>query len=112
MASVSLGGTINTSNTTYTSGSGITLTGTTFSANVSDFMTNGANYRILTASGTDSMNAEGKLTFDGSTLSVTGTTQVTGNIIPSADITYDLGSSTKNFRDLYLSGATIHLGGY
>jgi len=108
--SVSLGESINTSNTTYTNGSGITLTGTTFSANVSDFMTNGVNNRILTATGTDGMNAEGKLTFDGSTLSVTGTTQVTGNIIPSANIKYDLGSSTKNFRDLYLSGATIHLG--
>ena len=35
-ASVSLGGSINTSNTTYTNGSGITLTGTTFSANVDD----------------------------------------------------------------------------
>ena len=34
--SVSLGGSINTSNTTYTNGSGITLTGTTFSANVDD----------------------------------------------------------------------------
>jgi hypothetical protein len=108
--SVSLGESINTSNTTYTNGSGITLTGTTFSANVSDFMTNGLNNRILTATGTDGINAEGKLTFDGSTLSVTGTTQVTGNIIPSANITYDLGSSTKKFKDLYLSGATIHLG--
>ena len=110
--SVILGDSITTpdTNTTYTNGSGITLTGTTFSANVSDFMTNGVNNRILTATGTDGMNAEGKLTFDGSTLSVIGTTQVTGNIIPSANVTYDLGSSTKNFRDLYLSGATIHLG--
>ena len=113
-SSVSLGGTINTSNTntTYSSGSGITLTGTTFSTNVSDFMTNGANYRILTASGTDSMNAEGNLTFDGSTLSVTGTIQVTGNIIPSANSKYDLGSGSNTFRDLYLSGSTLNLGGY
>jgi hypothetical protein len=32
------------------------------------------------------------------------------NIIPAADITYDLGSPTKRFRDLYLSGNTINLG--
>jgi hypothetical protein len=33
-----------------------------------------------------------------------------GNIIPSANITYDLGSSTNRWRDLWLSGNTINLG--
>ena len=33
-----------------------------------------------------------------------------GHIIPSADVTHDLGSSTKRFRDLFLSGTTITLG--
>jgi hypothetical protein len=35
---------------------------------------------------------------------------VSGHILPNADITYDLGSSTNRFRDLYLSGSTINLG--
>ena len=35
---------------------------------------------------------------------------VKGNIIPDTDVTYDIGSSTKRFKDLYLSGNTIHLG--
>ena len=35
---------------------------------------------------------------------------VKGNIIPDVDVTYDIGSSTKRFKDLYLSGNTIHLG--
>lgn len=35
---------------------------------------------------------------------------IKGNIIPDVDVTYDLGSSTKRFKDLYLSGSTIHLG--
>ena len=35
---------------------------------------------------------------------------VQGNIIPTANITYDLGSSTNRFRDLYLSNATIDMG--
>jgi hypothetical protein len=35
---------------------------------------------------------------------------ISGNIIPDTDVTYDLGSSTHKFRDLYLSGSTIHLG--
>jgi hypothetical protein len=33
------------------------------------------------------------------------------DIIPTTDITYDLGSPTNRFRDLYLSGNTINLGG-
>jgi len=36
---------------------------------------------------------------------------LTGHIIPTVDVTYDLGSATNRFRDLYLSGATIDLGG-
>lgn len=32
------------------------------------------------------------------------------SIVPSQDITYDLGSSTLRFRDLYLSSASIYLG--
>lgn len=37
--------------------------------------------------------------------------QVGGHILPGANITYDLGSSNLRFRDLYLSGSTIDLGG-
>ena len=32
------------------------------------------------------------------------------SLIPNANITYDLGSQTRRWRDLYLSGNTIHLG--
>ena len=32
------------------------------------------------------------------------------NILPNVDITYDLGSPTKRWRDLYLSGSTIFIG--
>ena len=35
---------------------------------------------------------------------------VKGNIIPDTNVAYDIGSSTKRFKDLYLSGNTIHLG--
>ena len=35
---------------------------------------------------------------------------VSGDIIPTTDITYDLGSPTKRFKDLYLSGNSIFLG--
>lgn len=32
------------------------------------------------------------------------------SIVPSANVTYDLGSADKSFRDLYLSGSSINLG--
>ena len=35
---------------------------------------------------------------------------VSGNIIPDADSTYDIGTPTKKFRSLYLSGSSIFLG--
>jgi hypothetical protein len=41
-------------------------------------------------------------------LEILGT--VTGDLIPSANVTYDLGSSTARWNDLWLSGSTIHLG--
>jgi hypothetical protein len=36
---------------------------------------------------------------------------VSGNIVPSANVTYNLGTTTNRFKDLYLSGSTIYLGG-
>jgi len=42
--------------------------------------------------------------------SVTITGTVTGNIIPSANITYDLGNTTNRFNDLWLANSTIYLG--
>ena len=50
-------------------GTGIDLSAAgAVSVDVSDFMTNGANNRILTATGTDAMNAEANLTFNGNAL--------------------------------------------
>ena len=37
--------------------------------------------------------------------------QITGNLIPSANTTYDLGTAELRWRDLYLAGNTIDLGG-
>jgi hypothetical protein len=38
-------------------------------------------------------------------------TTIQGNLLPSANITYNLGSTTQRFKDLFLSGTTIDLGG-
>jgi len=37
-------------------------------------------------------------------------TSLSTNVIPSTNETYDLGSPTKRWRDIYLSGSSIHLG--
>lgn len=37
--------------------------------------------------------------------------EIEGHIIPGTTETYDLGSATNRFRDLYLSGTSINLGG-
>src|SRR5210317_1536057 len=55
----------------------IDVTADAIAVDVSDFMSNGVNNRILTATGADAMNAEANLTFDGSTLTVTGTAAAT-----------------------------------
>lgn len=46
----------------------------------------------------------------GGNLYVPGTTTVSGNIIPTANVTYSLGTSENRFKDLYLSGNTLYLG--
>jgi len=43
-------------------------------------------------------------------LLVDGSRSVSGSIIPDTDVTYDLGSATYRFRDIYLSGSSINLG--
>jgi hypothetical protein len=54
------------------------------------------------------------LASDDTTSSVTtedgGDVAVKGNIIPTANATYDLGSATERWNDLYLTGSTITLG--
>jgi len=47
------------------------------------------------------------------TLSSSGNTtlgNIAGNLIPAANVTYDLGSSSRYWNDLYLAGNTIYLG--
>lgn len=43
-------------------------------------------------------------------LTWSGTGAVTSHLLPDTNITYDLGSATHKFRDLYLDGSSIHLG--
>jgi len=89
------GGTSGTPTLNVGAGTGIDVAADAISVDVSDFMTNGSNNRIVTATGTDAQNAEANLTFDGSELNVTG------HVVPGATDTYDLGESGNVWRNLY-----------
>lgn len=43
-------------------------------------------------------------------LHIVGNTTIQGNVLPSQTNTYDLGSSSSRFKDLYLSGNTLYIG--
>ena len=43
-------------------------------------------------------------------IAINGQVSLTGNIIPTSNVAYDLGNNTNRFNDLYLSGTTINLG--
>jgi len=72
------------------------------------------NFTLTVGNGLEKLNTPGTdqlaLQIDSSsTPTITGLTTL-GNIVPAVDSAVDLGDSAKKFRDLYLSGGTIHLG--
>jgi hypothetical protein len=76
-------------------------------AGVSNISNGNSNVNIPSANGNVTISVAGT----SNVVNVTGSNVfVTANIIPTANITYDLGTSTNRFRDLYLSGNTIKLG--
>ena len=97
----------------YFLGNGAFLTGVG-NANYTP-LANFANYAgNVTVSSQPNITSLGTLT----TVTVSGNanignlsaTQFTNNLIPSANITYDIGNTTRRWKDLYLSGNTIYIG--
>jgi hypothetical protein len=88
-------------------GTGIDVAADAISVDVSDFMTNGVNNRVLTATGADAMNAESGLTYDGSTLAVTGVVTETSSIdykenvkpLEFNDAIYNVNAVRYDFKD-------------
>ena len=57
------------------------------------------------------ITAAGNITFgDNASDTVDFTAAIASHVLPSVDVTYDLGSASKRWRDIYLSGSTITLG--
>ncbi len=102
-----------TESTSNTTGSIVTAGGVGIAKNV----TIGGNVNVhgnLHANG--SITADGSLTFgDADTDNIVLNADVNSNIIPNTDNTYDLGSSTQEWKDLYVDGIayidTINLNG-
>jgi len=89
-------------------GTGIDVAANEISVDVSDFMANGSNNRIVTATGTDGQNAEANLTFDGTTLNVVGAATITGNLTVNGSTT-SISSSNLLIADrfaLFNSGSS------
>jgi hypothetical protein len=60
------------------------------------------------------LNSSGNILAQGgvfNSLTVNGTSSVSGDILPSANVTYNLGSPTLRFKTGYFSASTIDLGG-
>jgi len=66
--------------------------------------------RILTTTTTVTaiQNTSGNAVIE--TVETADTVLVTGNLLPSANITYNLGSNTARWNDIYLANSTIYLG--
>jgi len=65
-----------------------------------------------TAGGFETASTSGTQTLTNKTLSSPEFTgEINGDLIPSSDVTFDLGSATNRWNDLYLSGNTIDIGG-
>jgi hypothetical protein len=96
---------INASNITanYFIGNGSTLT-SIVSGNIVGQVANAL------VAGTVYTNSQPNITSMGNLTSLTLGGPVTGNIVPSANITYDLGNISNRYRDLWLSNSTIYLG--
>jgi PPE-repeat protein len=59
------------------------------------------------------LNGNANITVGGvGNVAVFSTDQITfgGNVLPSANVTYDLGTTTQRWKDLWLSNSTIYLG--
>ena len=84
-------------------GTGIDVSADAIAVDVSDFMTNGSNNRVVTATGADAMNAEANMTFDGSTLNVAGAAYITGNI--GRDTTDYISFSNNAYMNVTINGS-------
>jgi hypothetical protein len=101
---VSINGVVQIPTTAYS------VTGNTLAFTEAPLSTDVIDARILTTTTTVKalQNATGSALIEA--VDGQGTIQVTGNLLPSANVTYSLGSNSLRWKDLYVAGNTIYLG--
>ena len=100
-------------------GTGVTGSGNTATINIGTNGLAGSNTTINIGSSLSNVNFNitgntthsGNLNVSNGNLNVTGTIWITGNILPTANVTYNLGSPTNKFKSAYFSGNTVYIGG-
>jgi hypothetical protein len=102
---------VDTTTTAPTNGQTLVFNGTNFvPGTISGYATSDFNTDFATKDTDDLTEGSANLYYTDTRVQ-TKLGDVSGHIIPDTDVTYDLGSSTHKFRDLYLSGNSITLGG-
>jgi len=85
----------------FTAGTGLDLSSGEFSVDVSDFMSNGVDNRVLTAAGTDSINAESNVTYDSGVFKIAGNNSRAGLTLQTGNNTNDRGIGFMNSGGSY-----------
>ena len=89
-------------------GGNITATGNITASNFIGRFANGNSYvEIPVVNGNITLTANGNTTLTVTESNLT----IAGNLVPSSNLTYNLGSPTQRWNDLYISGNTIDLNG-
>jgi hypothetical protein len=70
-------------------------------SNITNAITNAADNRLLTANGGGTINGESNLSFDGTTLSVTGNATLTGNLTVAGTASFT-NTDNLNIRDKFI----------
>jgi fibronectin-binding autotransporter adhesin len=89
----------------FVAGSGLDASSGQLSVDVSDFLSNGANNRLVTAGDADSLNAEANLSFDGNTLVITGSMEMSGSGTLTAGESITFGNDQMT---IFAGSALVH----
>jgi len=110
--STTLGGLAGTSDNITEGSTNLFYTDERVDDRVSNLLTAGTGITLSYDDAGNALTISGSAQYgDSDVLSYLSGGTYAGHIIPSTDVTYDLGSSSKRWRDVYLSGSTVDIGG-
>jgi hypothetical protein len=113
---IQAGGTLNVNNGLTTLGGNLTVTGTSefnsaVNVDANFAVRNGSTDKFTVASSTGNINTSGNLTVNGNTDigsnssdTLTINADIDSNVLPTPTSTYDIGSSSKKWKDAHFSG--------